>query len=130
MKFSDELDPDVFVKRILSFIELAFRESEHPITYINSQLLAELRKSAMQALAPQRTSGMRILGAIQSNVERVQRGNDFVNANFKAHVDELNERLIQAGLPLHYHTSYIQITTDSLTQAQIEEPFWDVVKDS
>lgn len=129
-KFSDDLDPDTFVKRRLSFIELAFREREHQITYINSQLVAELRKAARQDLEPQRTGGIHIPGAIQSNVERIQRGNDFVNATFKAHVHELNERLKQAGMPLHYHNGYIQITTDSLTQAQIEQPFWDVVKDS
>lgn len=129
-KFSDDLDPDVFVKKRLSFIELAFREREHQVTYINSQLEAELRKAATQDLAPKRTGGMRVPIAIQSKVERVQRGNDFVNTTFKAHVHELNERLKQAGMPLHYHNGYIQITTDSLIQAQIEQPFWDVLKDS
>ena len=128
--FSDDLDPDVFVKRGLSFFELAFRERERQITYINSQLGAELRKAAMQDMAPQRTNGLSIPGVIQSNVERVQQGNEFINANFKAYVHELNERLKQAGMPLHHHNGYIQITTDSLTQMQIEQPFWDVVKDS
>lgn len=55
--FSDDLDADVFVKRRLSFIELAFREREHQITYLNSQLEAELRKAAMNDLAPRRTGG-------------------------------------------------------------------------
>ena len=125
--FTDDLDADVFVKRRLSFIELAYRKREHQITFLNSQLDLELQRAAMLDLTL-RTGGMRIPGTVQSNVERVQRGNDYVNANFKAQVAELNERLRQAGMPLHYHNGYIQITTDSLTQTQIEQPFWEVVK--
>lgn len=126
--FTDDLDADVFVKRRLSFIELAFRERERQITLINSQLAFELQKAAMQDLARTRSGGMRIPGLPQSNVERVQRGNDYVNATFKAYVTELNERLKQAGMPLNYHNGYIQITTDSLTQTQIEQPFWELVQ--
>ena len=126
--FTNDLDADVFVKRRLSFVELAFRERERQITFINSQLTLELQRAVMQDLAPPRTGGMRIPGALQSNVERVQRGNDHVNATFMAHVNELNERLKQAAMPLHYHNGYIQITTDSLTQTRIEQPFWEVVK--
>ena len=70
---------------------------------IYSQLEAELRKAAIQDRVPQRTGGLRIPGPIQANVERVQRGNDFINATFEAHVHELNERMKQAGMPLHCH---------------------------
>ena len=126
--FTDDLDADIFVKRRLSFVELAFRERERQITFINSQLTLELQRAAMQDLAPARSGGMRIPGSLQSNVQRVQRGNDHVNATFKANVNELNERLKQAGMPLNYHNGYIQITTDSLTQDRIEQPFWEVVK--
>jgi len=126
--FTDDLDADVFIKRRLSFVELAFRERERQITFTNSQLALELQKAAMQDLTPLRNGGMRIPGVPQSNVERVQHGNDCVNSTFKNHVTELNERLKQAGMPLNYHNGYIQITTDSLTQTQIEQPFWEVVQ--
>jgi hypothetical protein len=126
--FTDDLDADVFIKRRLSFVELAFRERERQITFINSKLALELQRAAMQDLTPPRSGGMRIPGVPQSNVERVQRGNDHVNSTFKNHVTELNERLKQAGMPLNYHNGYIQITTDSLTQTQIEQPFWEVVQ--
>jgi hypothetical protein len=125
-QFSDDLDPDVFLKRRLSFIELAFREREQQITYINSQLAGELRKAALRD-ASQRAGGPRLPGTMQSNVDRVKQGNEYINTMFKAHVHELNERFKQAGMPLHYHNGYIQVTGDSLTQTQIEQPFWDAV---
>ena len=126
--FTDDLDADVFAKRRLSFIELAFRERERQITFINGQLAAELQQAAMRDLAPPRLGGMRVPGVAQSKAEQVQRGNDYVNTTFKAQVNEINERLKQASMPLHYHNGYIQITTDLLTQERIEQPFWEVVK--
>jgi AbiJ N-terminal domain 4 len=128
-KFSDDQDPDVFVKRRLSFVELAFRQREQQITYINSQLDGKLRTAALQDAAPKRNTGLRIPGIFQSNVDRVKQNNIYNNTMFQGYVHELNERFRQAGMPLHYHNGYIQITTDSLTQAQIEQPFWDAVKD-
>jgi hypothetical protein len=128
-QFSDDLDSDIFVKRRLSFVELAFREREQQITYINGQLEDELRTAVLQDAAPKRAVGLRIPGSIQSNVDRVKQNNEYINTVFKGHVHELNERFKQAGMPLHYHNGYIQITTDSLTQSQIEQPFWDAVKD-
>jgi hypothetical protein len=127
--FSSDLDPDVFVKRRLSFVELAFREREQQIAHINSQLEGALQMAAFQDAAPKRTGGMRVPGTPQSNVDRVKKGNEYINAAFAASVHELNERFKQAGMPLHYHNGYIQITTDSMTEEQIEQPFWDVVKD-
>ena len=56
--------------------------------------------------------------------------NDGTNATFAANVHELNERLKQAGMPLHYHNGYLQITQDERLQEQVEEPFWLLVKDA
>lgn len=127
--FSEGLDPDIFVKRRLSFVELAFREREQQITYINSQLQGALSMAALQDAAPKRVVGMRVPGVPQSNIDRVKKGNDFINAAFSGSVHELNERFKQAGMPLTYHNGFIQITADSLTEAQIEQPFWETVKD-
>lgn len=129
-QFSDDLDPDVFVKRRLSFVELAFREREQQITHINNQLESELRTAALRDAVSKSGGGLRIPGSSQSNVDFVKRNKERINTTFKGYVHELNERFKQAGMPLHYHNGYIQITTDSLTQSQIEQPFWDAVKDA
>lgn len=128
-KFSDDQDPDVFVKRRLSFVELAFRKREQQITYINSQLDGKLRTAALQDALPQRNTGLRFPGTFRSKVDIQKSNNEHINRMFQQHVHELNERFRLAGMPLHYHNEYIQITTDSLTQTQIEQPFWDAVKD-
>ena len=126
--FSEGLDPDVFVKRRVSFVELAFREREQQVAILNGQLESNLRLAALQDAAPRSGGGIRIPGT-RSNVEIVKGSNKTINDAFRNCVHELNERFTQAGMPLHYHNGYIQITTDSLTQAQIEQPFWDIVKD-
>ena len=127
--FSEGLDPDVFVKRRLSFVELAFREREQQVAAMNGKLESALNMAALQDAAPRRTSGLRIPGVAKSNVDLVKMKNESINVVFRECVRELNERFNQAGMPLHYHNGYIQITTDSLTQAQIAQPFWDIVRD-
>jgi hypothetical protein len=72
---------------------------------------------------------MRIPGKGITNVERLKQENDRENGKFKSSVHELNERFKQAGMALNYHNGYIQITADALTQAQVEQPFWEVVSD-
>ena len=128
--YSNEWDPDVFMKNRLSFIELAFRERENQIMVINSLLPGELLKAKFDDESPRRSGGLRVPGVPQSNVERVQKQNDYVNAVFNGHVCELNTRFDQAGMPLNYHNGYIQITTDVLVQAQIAQPFWALVRDA
>jgi hypothetical protein len=54
-QYTDDLDPDVFVKRRLSFIELAFREREREIAYLNSLLPAELQNAKFRDLSPPRS---------------------------------------------------------------------------
>jgi hypothetical protein len=125
--FSADLDPDVFVKRRISFVELAFREREQQLEAINHELPATLRTAAIEDALPRRSSGLRIPGAVQSHVDRAKRFNEFLNSTFAANVHELNERFKQAGMPLNYHNGFVQITTDPLTQAQIEQPFWKVI---
>lgn len=128
--YNNEWDPDAFMKNRLSFIELAFREREGQIKEINSNLPNELRIAKIEDASPRRSGGLRVPGASPSNLERVQKWNDHVNALFGAHVHELNTRFEQAGMPLHYHNEYIQITTDALMQTHIAQPFWALVKDA
>jgi hypothetical protein len=126
LKFSDGLDPDVFVKRRLSFVELAFREREGQVAQINANLPLAKQQAAWQDAQSRR---MVIPGATaQTGPERAQAENDRINAEFFGHVNELNERFKQAGMPLHYHNGYIQITQDAQVQKLVEQPFWDLVK--
>ena len=125
LKFSDGLEPDMFVKRRLSFIELAFREREAQVTDANAKLPQALQNAAFLD-AQRRAKGFQ---PFTSNVDSTKRQNEFVNTMFAAHVHELNTRFEQAGMPLHYHNGYIQIKEDTQVQAQIEQPFWDLVKD-
>lgn len=124
-KFSDELDPDMFVKRRLSFIELAFREREAQVAEANAKLPQALRNAA--ALDARHRA--KEFQSSTSNVDSAKTENEFMNTMFAVHVHELNTRLEQAGMPLHYHNGYIQIKEDNQVQAQIEQPFWDLVKD-
>lgn len=126
-KCTDTMDPDVFVKRRLSFIELAFRERESQIDELNEKLPTELKQAALQdAIARAKHTGMRVLG---SRSDGVKAQNELTNSMFTSQVHELNERFKQAGMPLNYHNGFIQITQDALVQAQIEQPFWDLVKE-
>ncbi|CAN5595052.1 hypothetical protein BH11PSE7_BH11PSE7_37130 [soil metagenome] len=60
-KCTDTMDPDAFVKRRLSFIELAFRERESQIDELNEKLPTELKQAALQdAIARAKHTGMRV----------------------------------------------------------------------
>lgn len=56
--------------------------------------------------------------------EQKRRKNIFLNA-----VNELNYRMREAGIPFHYHNKMFQYSTDQLTESQVYEPFWEIVKD-
>lgn len=129
LKFDPELmDADVFVKRRLSFIELAFRIREEQVQANNSNLPVALQKAAFEDLRRQSMgSGVQVPGLLVDGLKAL---NATMNERFKAHVDELNVRFLQAGMPLNYHNGYIQITQDELLQVHIEQPFWLLVKDA
>ena len=128
LKFdSERMDANAFVKRRLSFIELALRTREDQVRAANAHLPAALQQAAFQDKTRHMSTGLRVPG---SRVDDVKAQNESMNARFKANVDELNERFKQAGMPLNYHNGYIQITQDELVQARIEQPFWRLVKDA
>lgn len=129
LKFdSEHMDADAFVKRRLSFIELAFRTREEQVQATNANLPAALQQAASEdKLRHHKSTGLRVPG---SRVDGLKAQNESMNARFRANVDELNQRFIQAGMPLNYHNGYIQITQDELVLARIEQPFWLLVKDA
>lgn len=124
VKFSDDLDPDMFVKRRLSFVELAFRTREEQVAQANLDFPLRLAKAELQDKMPQGL--VRVPG---SQSKSVRSFNDCLNSTFAANMHELNERLKQAGMPLHYHNGYLQITNDEQLKEQVEQPFWLLVKD-
>lgn len=123
-KFAENMDPDMFVKRRLSFVELAFRTREDQIAQANADFPKQLAGAKMQdkmsrgpmTLQGRRSDGLRAM-------------NESINRMFVANVNELNERFKQADMPLHYHNGFIQITHDERLQEQVEQPFWLLVKD-
>lgn len=123
----DKMDPDAFVKRRLSFIELAFRTREEQVQAANENLPKVLQQAAIQdGMTQAKRSGIRVPGA---RLDSVKAAIESTNAAFKANVNELNERFKQAGMPLHYHNGFIQIAQDEQVQTQIEQPFWILVSD-
>ena len=125
VKCTDELDPDVFVKRRLSFFELAFRTREEQVAQANAAFPQQLVEAEMQDRTPRRP--MTVLGKRSDGIRAINEG---MNQVFTGNVHELNERLRQAGMPLHYHNGYIQITQDEQLEKQVEQPFWVLVKDA
>ncbi|MBS1994694.1 MAG: hypothetical protein JSS86_00230 [Cyanobacteria bacterium SZAS LIN-2] len=122
LKFTDGLDPDMFVKRRLSFIEIAFRMREEQVARANAELPRQLLEAEMDDRMPRRPMS---LPGKRSDV--VQASNEEMNTAFAANVHELNERLKQAAMPLHYHNGFLQITQDEQLQEQVEQPFWLLV---
>lgn len=112
---------DRHVKERLSYIELAFRQREADI----AQLVAKLPERLLLAGLPRR--GNMLIPGDPSEADKV-RTQSVVDA-FAASVAELNERLVRANAKLQYHNGFIQPFGDELTAAQIEEPFWKILKD-
>lgn len=123
-EFKETYSADSFVKRRLSFIELAFRERGTQVAEINVKHVLRLQDAIRQD-AERRARGYSL--AMAETTER--RANEKVNRLWSEQVHELNTRFEQAGMPLHYHNGYLQIKEDGLVQAQVAQPFWHLVKD-
>jgi hypothetical protein len=99
--------PEEFVQVRFSLLEL---------------LLSEAEKAIAETLVSQRSSGFSLF----------QKGHPSTPINpevFRNAVSELNTRLREARIPLHYHNGLFQRATDDLTESRVHEPFWSVVKD-
>ena len=124
-EFTNSMDPDMFVKRRLSFVELAFRTREEQIAQANAEFPLLLAQAEMQDRMPRKS--MTFPGKRSDSLRTINEG---VKRAFATNVHELNERLKQAGMPLHYHSGFIQITQDEQLQQQVEQPFWLLVRDA
>lgn len=125
IKFTENMDRDMFVKQRLSFIELAFRTRDEQVAQANEEFPRLLAQAEIQDKMPR--NPMTLLG---KRADAVRAINEAMNGMFAANVYEVNERLKQAGMPLHYHNGFIQITQDEQLQQQVEQPFWLLVGDA
>lgn len=122
--FTAQQSPDRFVKERLSFIELAFRFRDEELQAENLELPARI--DAAQLRFSLKTMGVRLPG---DSVDGLRASNESKNRAFHNAIEELNERLRRAGVPLNYHNGFLQISTDELTQTEIEQAFWSMVSE-
>jgi hypothetical protein len=80
----------------------------------------------MAAISPSKRPEITVPGA---RVTTLKVTNERVNRGFRESVEELNARFRRTATKLNYHNGFIQVATDTLTQDQIEKPFWEIVAD-
>lgn len=117
--------PDRYVKERISFVELAFRLKDEELQAQNASLPERIAQARLRS-QQHAMRHIRIPGDIG---EGMLAFNASLNTAFRVSVDELNERLRRAGVPLNYHNGFLQIATDARTESEIEKPFWSVVSD-
>jgi hypothetical protein len=116
--FSENMDPDIFIARRLSLVEIAFRDRYQELEregsrFIDMPAIAKGRGTLTDYLATMAQK------AVKNAAEDLQ--------IYKADVDELNARLLQGKLGLHFHNGFLQFSEDSLVATIVEKPFWDRV---
>ena len=134
--YDDSVSPDRFVKERLSFVEIAFRKKEGQITGENANLDQRLQEELLKAsrIAPgPREFQVRRLEAkrrLHEKEKEMRAANERLNRRFESACRELNARFRQAEANLHYHNGFIQLASDCTTEAQIEQPFWSLLRSS
>ena len=123
--YDGSIPADRFMKERISFIEIAFRQREEDVETINSELPIKIVKAQQQ----NELKWPGITRPPDDMVDRIRTSNYLLNNQFRDSIKELNERFKQAGKPLNYHNGFIQLSADSLTEVQIETPFWQIVRE-
>lgn len=120
-KFTVGLDPDHFIKRRISFVELAYQE--------RAASLVRARGALIAVLGPNPTTGA--TAAPHNTGWTTEQWHDFekTEAAFKEQVHELNERFRHADIPLVYQNNLIHLSDDALSNRVVEDPFWQIVAD-
>ena len=131
--YDGSTSPDRFVKERLSFIEIAFRKKEGQVAAENANLDQKIL-DAVLAASRVTTAGpaarVRRLAAArrQAREMEIRAANEKLNQTLESACQELNARFRQAEANLDYHNGFIQLSSDSTTQEQIEQPFWDLLQ--
>jgi hypothetical protein len=125
--FDGSISPDRFIKERLSFVELGFRNRGQEVAAANASLPGAIAQAQhRESRRGVSLSGLRVPG---SRVDGMKAFNASMNAAFQAAIDELNARFRQAGLDLHYHNGFIQISSDATVTREVDGPFWRLVAD-
>ena len=124
-KFSDQTDPDQFIKQRVSFIEMALRLRGEEVNAANANLPIALQQAAIRDATVR--AGPRIPG---NAVDGVRAWNATMNSTYQSQVNELNERFRRARAPLTYHNGFIQFALDQRIEELVAKPFWDLVADA
>ena len=123
-KFEDGKNPDSFIKRRLSLVEIVLRtHGERLMDEID-----RIRRLAApnEVLAdPDKLRTFVPIGLWLPTYETLTRQIDA----WKLATHELNERFKQAGAPVSYNDGYIQLVTDELIEKHVEKPFWLIASD-
>lgn len=115
--------PDIHIKDRLSLVEIGLRMREQEIAAANDAPIGD----GERLVASLTTRRLVVPGDPEAAVKsRRQR----TTSAFRASVEELNVRFRQAGYPLNYHNGYLQISSDTLMEQQVETPFWSIVSDN
>ena len=128
------VSPDRFVKERLSFVEIAFREKEDQIAKENANLDQKLQDGLLRASRVAtvfRDFQARCLKAKRRHREKekeIRAANKRLNDRLQSACRELNARFREADADLHYHNGFIQLASDHATVAQIEQPFWSLLR--
>ncbi|MGO8034957.1 AbiJ-NTD4 domain-containing protein [Rhizobium leguminosarum] len=123
-QFEDSFDVDVFIKRRISLVELAYRESERQVKAANVALSDKLERVAPGTPLHGLATSLRVQGL---TADGIKAQNETLNRTFQSNVEELNERFRQAKFPLLYHNGFIQIAADDRVADVIEKPFWMII---
>lgn len=114
------LNPDRYMKERVSLIEVGFRDQMWSVAQANQKRAADKEKFDKKTQCSQSDVWLEQIAASQ---------NLAMNRAYEANVNELNERLRRARVPLHYHNGFVQLTTDGRTEQQIVQPFWRLAAD-
>ncbi len=134
--YDGSVSPDRFVKERISFVEIAFRMKEDQVAAENANLDQAVLEAALRAsrvVAGQHASRARRLEAVNRRYKserEIRAANERLNQRFESACHELNVRFRQAEANLHYHNGFIQLASDSVTEEQIEQPFWSLLRSS
>lgn len=89
-------------------------------------LLSEIEKEIARDKKTDRRPVLSLFGNKDKQDSRHANGGKGV---FVGAVRELNLRLREARIPLHYNNGLFQLSSDELSESRIREPFWNILKD-
>lgn len=132
--YDHSIPPDRFIKERLSFVEIAFRMKEDKVKAENAGLDRAIQEAGLTASVvvpgPHRQVPGLAAARRQKKERELRAANERLNQGFESACRELNARFRQAEANLHYHNGFIQLASDGMTEEQIEEPFWNVLRSS